>query len=201
MCTNACAGNGCLCSGQKQGWGRSWLCSLQFFTLSLAMVATELAGSSAWTGESGAEAVALWRMCWGDVRMLGRAQGGFQSAVSTLGRGEATLWMHFKSSILVIYNSPVSPTGLQISKGVCLPSFQASGLRCLRRLKSFTPQRRTPKAVIPLSYSGLPAWTEVNYRTFPPLLPDSMWFCLYSHCCRRAVLLQINFSDSCVNII
>lgn len=124
VCTNACAGNGCLCSGQKQGWGRSWLCSLQFFTLSLAMVATELAGSSAWAEESGAEAVALWRMCWGDARKLGRAQGGFQSAVSTLGWGEATLWMHFKSSVLVIYNSPVSPTGLQISKGVCLLSFR-----------------------------------------------------------------------------
>lgn len=144
MCTNACAGNGCLCSGQKQGWGRSCLCSLQFFTLSLAMVATELAGSSAWAGESGAEAVALWRMCWGDVKKLGRAQSGFQSAVSTLGRGEATLWMHFKSSVLVIYNSPVSPTGLQISKGVCLPSFQTSGLRCLRHGSNPSLPREEP---------------------------------------------------------
>ena len=69
-----------------------------------------------------------WGACWGSPGWLARAPGGFQLAASALGLGaNKSVSVLFKSGVLVLYNTPINPTGFETSYGGSSSQCQTHG--------------------------------------------------------------------------
>ena len=116
---------------------------------------------------------------------LARAPSSFQSVVSMLRLwANKSVYVLFKSGVLVFCSPLVSPSGVQTSqRGSSSPCWTA-GTQC--GVQTPHSSERIPEPVrAPLSSGPPPGAVGPNKISFPPLLSDSLGFFLHSLGCRR----------------